>query len=98
MKEKRTVGSPFFGAFPSDRIRKTMTDVNVHSFIHRFIFRDELLLDNALTVKKNFGINFPLPLSIGNFLLRDGGDDFHKEDVVYFVDRIRSTIFHPLLL
>jgi hypothetical protein len=29
-KEKPTVGSPFFGAFPSDRIPKLMNDVNVH--------------------------------------------------------------------
>ena len=30
MKEKTTVGSPFFGAFPSDRIPKLMNDVNVY--------------------------------------------------------------------
>ena len=30
MKEKPTVGSPFFGAFPSDGIPKLMNDVNVH--------------------------------------------------------------------
>jgi hypothetical protein len=52
VKEKPTVGSPFFGAFPSDRIRKAMKDVSVHFFIYRFAFRDERLLDNALTKKK----------------------------------------------
>jgi hypothetical protein len=34
MKEKPTVGSPFFGAYPSDRIPKEMKDVNVRFFIH----------------------------------------------------------------
>jgi len=34
VKEKLTVGSPFFGAFPSDRILKAIKDVNVHFFIH----------------------------------------------------------------
>jgi hypothetical protein len=34
MKEKPTVRSPFFGAFPSDRIPKVMKDVIVYFFIH----------------------------------------------------------------
>jgi hypothetical protein len=34
MKEKPTVGSPFFGAFPSDHITKVTKDVNVGFFIH----------------------------------------------------------------
>ena len=34
MTEKPTVGSPCFGAFPSDRIPKSTKRVNVHSFIH----------------------------------------------------------------
>jgi hypothetical protein len=34
MKKKPTVGSPFFGAFPSDRSPKTTKDVSVHFFIH----------------------------------------------------------------
>ena len=32
MKEKPTVGSKFFGSFPSDRIPKATKDVNVISF------------------------------------------------------------------
>jgi hypothetical protein len=52
-------------------------------------------LDNALA-EKNSSINFPLPLSIGKFLVGGGGDDFHSEDAVSFVDRTRNTIFHPL--
>jgi hypothetical protein len=32
MKEKPTVGSPFFGVFPSDHIPKTMKNVSVHLF------------------------------------------------------------------
>ena len=35
MKEKPTVGSQFFGWFPSDRIPKATMDVTVHLFIHR---------------------------------------------------------------
>jgi hypothetical protein len=34
MKEKHTVGSAFFGAFPSGRIPKATKDVNVHVFIY----------------------------------------------------------------
>ena len=34
MKEKSAVGSPFFGAFPSDCIPKATKDVNAYFFIH----------------------------------------------------------------
>jgi len=34
VKEKPTVGSVFFGAFPSDRIHKEANDARVHFFIH----------------------------------------------------------------
>ena len=34
MKEKPTVGPPFFWAFPSDRIPKRTKNVNVHFFIN----------------------------------------------------------------
>jgi len=34
VKEKPTVGSPFFVAFPSARIPKATKDVSIHSFIH----------------------------------------------------------------
>jgi hypothetical protein len=34
MKEKPTVGSPFFRAFPSDFIPKVKKDVNVHFFVN----------------------------------------------------------------
>jgi len=36
MKEKPTVGYPFFWAFPSDRIPKATKGVNIHFFIHNF--------------------------------------------------------------
>jgi len=36
VKEKPTVGYPFFWAFPSDRILKATKGVNVHFFIHNF--------------------------------------------------------------
>ena len=32
LKEKATVGSPFFGAFPSDRIPKATKDVSLYFF------------------------------------------------------------------
>jgi hypothetical protein len=50
VKETPIVGSQLWGAFPSDHIPKVMKDVSVHFFIPR----DELTVDNALTVKKNF--------------------------------------------
>jgi hypothetical protein len=34
MKENPTVGCPFFGAFPSDRIHKASKDVDVQLFNH----------------------------------------------------------------
>jgi len=34
MNEKPTVGSPFFGSFPSGRVPKAMNGVNVHLFTH----------------------------------------------------------------
>jgi len=36
LKTKPTVGSPFFGAFPSDRIPKATKDVTVHFFTHSY--------------------------------------------------------------
>jgi len=33
-KEKQIVGSPFFGAFPSDRNPKATKDVNVGKFLY----------------------------------------------------------------
>ena len=30
VKEKRTIGSPFFGVFPSDHISKAMKYANIH--------------------------------------------------------------------
>jgi hypothetical protein len=34
MKEKSSVGSPYFGAFPSDRIPRATNVVSVYFFIH----------------------------------------------------------------
>jgi hypothetical protein len=33
-KEKQTISSPFFGAFPSDRIPKATKGVNVRKFLY----------------------------------------------------------------
>jgi hypothetical protein len=33
-EEKQTVGSPFIGVFPYDRVPRVTKDVNVHFFIH----------------------------------------------------------------
>jgi len=53
VKVKPTVGSPFFGAFPSDRNPKATKDDSVHLFIHGFAFRDEVKMDIALAVNKS---------------------------------------------
>ena len=39
MKDKLTVGSLLFGAFPNDRVPKATRDVNVHFFIQNITFR-----------------------------------------------------------
>ena len=36
VKEKPIVGSPFLGAFPSDRVPKCKKDVNIRFFILRY--------------------------------------------------------------
>jgi hypothetical protein len=75
IKVKRTLRSPFFGAFPSNRIPKPKKGVNVHFFVHSVTFRDELIMGNALAVKKK----------LHSYRLRGGGGgggggDFHSED------------------
>jgi len=71
MKEKPTVGSPFFRVFPSERSPKAMRDVSVHSFIHSFTFRDELMMDNALAVQKKHPAKpFLFPIDSGFFSSR----------------------------
>jgi hypothetical protein len=99
MKEKPTVGSPFFRAFPSDLIPKTIKNVSVHFFIHSYTFRDEFIMDDALAVKK-------LPASL--FLYPCRLEIFCFEVVVVvvmisiqktailFVYRKESTVFYPL--
>ena len=44
-------GSPFLGAFASDRIPKATKDVNVHFFIHNFTYRDEIIIVSANSCK-----------------------------------------------
>ena len=38
MKDNTSVGSPFFGAFLSDRNPEETMDINAHSFIHSSYF------------------------------------------------------------
>jgi hypothetical protein len=64
VKEKPTVGSPFFGAFPPDHISKATKDDNVHFFIHSFTIRDELKMDKALAINKSCNLFQQCP---GNF-------------------------------
>jgi len=54
IREKQTVGSPFFGAFLSDSIAKAMKDVSAHFFIHSFTLRYEFIRDNALVVRTSY--------------------------------------------
>jgi hypothetical protein len=54
VKEKPTVGSPFWGgAFPSDRIPKATKDINIHFIIKWFTFKDGATLDKAPEVKNS---------------------------------------------
>jgi hypothetical protein len=61
VKEKPTVGSPFFGAFPSDLILKATKDVNVRFLMHSFTFGDELIMDSALAVKNSCKLYQQIP-------------------------------------
>jgi len=79
VKENSTVGCPFLGAFPSYLIPKTTKGANVNFFIHSFTFRNEPITDSTQTVKKNLQRNFPLPLSIPNYLLVGDDDDLHSD-------------------
>ena len=101
MKEKPTVGSPFFRVFPSDCIYKAVNDVSVHFFIHSYTLRDELIMDDALAVKKTSSITFSLSLSTQNFLLRvgGGGDDFQSEDCRFVCASYRKHhVLSPVIM
>jgi hypothetical protein len=47
VKEKLSLGSPFFGAFSSDRIPKATKKVNAHFFIHGYYARESLPIIQA---------------------------------------------------
>ena len=100
MKEKPTVGSPFFRVFPSGSIHKVTNDVSIHFFIHSYTFRDELIMDDALAVKKTSSITFPLSLLTWNFLLWDGGgDDFQSEDCHFVCASYRKHhVLSPVIM
>ena len=49
-------------AFPSEHNSKATKGVNVHFCIHCFAFRDELVMDNTLAVKKTYNIAFSLAI------------------------------------
>ena len=90
---ERTLGSPFFGALPSDCVPKAKKDVNVHIFVHSFTFRDELIMDSALAVKK------PSPLSTRKFfcfvvVMVTVVISILKISVL-FLDRTRAPCFIP---
>jgi hypothetical protein len=52
VKVERTLGSPFFGALPSDCVPKAKKDVNVHISVHSFTFRDEPIMNKTLAIKR----------------------------------------------
>jgi hypothetical protein len=55
VKKKPAVGSPFFGAFPSDCIPKGTNDVSV--LIRSFTYRDEVIIEMPWQSKQNFQRN-----------------------------------------
>jgi hypothetical protein len=76
VKEKPNVGTPIFGAFPSDRIPKVTKDVSVHLFILFFTFREEFIMDSALAIKNSSKLYQRIPETLlkllGKHVLRDG--------------------------
>jgi hypothetical protein len=55
VKVKPSVGSPLFGAFPSDRIPKALKDSNVRFFIHsnNFCKLHQRIPENILSTPDN---------------------------------------------
>jgi len=49
VKGKQNVGSPYFGDFPTDRIPKTMKDVNVQFSVHTI---------NSCTLYQRYPVNY----------------------------------------
>ena len=64
VKEKPTVGSPFFGVFPSDGMPKATEGVNVHLFI--LSSNSYKLYHQIPGTFWNYYVNIPLPLKRGN--------------------------------
>ena len=68
MNEKPTVGSQFFGNFPSDRIPKELKDVDVRLFIHSFPIS---LMQPFLQIMPENSGNFLKLLHINHSTLKD---------------------------
>jgi len=66
---KRTIGSPFFGAFVSDCIAKATKNVSVHFFIHSFTFRDEPVMDKVLAIKRSCKLYQRVPWTFWSYYI-----------------------------
>jgi hypothetical protein len=76
VKEEPAVGSPYFGTFPSDRMRKATNDVKVHFFIYSYYTTGNVSANSGNILKLlrlvgQLGVQQLVLLTFHNYFLDD---------------------------